>query len=246
MANLLHCFHSVVMSLSSARFIPVTSWVSAHLSGGSLVRGSLVRGSLVRGFQGSLVRGSLDRVQLSGVHLSGGSLVRGFRGHLSGGLLVRGFTCSGFTCPYFSSAITFWFLSAIPRVRHFQSAPLDSISEHFASRTAAHRYTTQQGSNAIHFAAGQHRYHSAGQQRNTNHATLNRNLTEIKIPGTEENAGEISPQYSSRTASPMYISAEQHRPCIYFSRTASPWKWRPQTDIEFLSLIQFLFQQGQS
>src|SRR6218665_4028129 len=70
MANLLHCFHSVVMSLSSARFIPVTSWVSAHLSGGSLVRGSLVRGSLVRGFQGSL----------SGVHLTG-------------------FSCPGFTCP---------------------------------------------------------------------------------------------------------------------------------------------------
>src|SRR6218665_3358147 len=71
MANLLHCFHSVVMSLSSARFIPVTSWVSAHLSGGSLVRGSLVRGSLVRGFQGSLVRRfTCPGIHLFGVHLS--------------------------------------------------------------------------------------------------------------------------------------------------------------------------------
>lgn len=31
--------------------------------------------------------------------------------------------------------------------------------------------------------------------------------------------------YSSRTASPIY-TAEQRRPCIYFSRKASPWEWR--------------------
>src|SRR6218665_416730 len=42
-----------------------------------------------------------------------------------------------------------------------------------------------------------------------------------------------------QTASPLYISAEQQRPCIYFSRTASPWewiypwKWRPQTDEKY-------------
>jgi len=82
-------------------------------------------------------------------HLSGGSLVRGFRVQLSGVHLSGGSLVQGFTCPYFSSAITFWFGSATPRVRHFQGAPLDSISEHFAPRTVTHRYTTQQVSNAI-------------------------------------------------------------------------------------------------
>src|SRR6218665_3706900 len=91
--------------------------------------------SVVSGFTFPGVQSS--GVQLSGVQLSGVSLVRG------------------------SSAITFWFGSAIPRVRHFQGAPLDSMSEHFAPRTVTHRYTTQQVSNAIHFTAGQHRYHSA-------------------------------------------------------------------------------------
>src|SRR6218665_926034 len=55
--------------------------------------------------------------------------------------------------------------------------------------------------------------------------------------------GEILPQYSSRTASPMfkfqqnsialkYFSAEQHRPCIYISAeqhrsgSGDPWEWR--------------------
>src|SRR6218665_3830946 len=126
---------------------------------------SLVRGFTCPGVHLSVVSGfTYPGVHLSGVHLSGV--------HSSGGSLVR-----GFTCPYFSPAITFWFGSAIPRVRHFHGAPSDSISENFAPRTVTHRYTTQQVSNAIHFTAGQHRYHSAGQQRNTNQSTLNRNLT---------------------------------------------------------------------
>src|SRR6218665_1189136 len=59
-------------------------------------------------------------------------------------------------------------------------------------------------SKAIHFTAGPHRYHSAGQQRNTNEVTLNHNFTEIEIQRkTRGNLATILQQDS--------IAAEQHR-----------------------------------
>src|SRR6218665_3875123 len=67
---------------------------------------------------------------------------------------------------------------------------------------------------------------------------MSKEITCIKARhvGTEE----ISPRYSSRTASPLYISAEQHRPCrLYISAeqhrlgSGYPWEWRPQTDDKY-------------
>jgi len=83
-----------------------------------------------------------------------------------------------------------------------------------------HRYTTQQVSNAIHFTTGQHRYHSAGQQCNTNHATLNHNVAEIEIQGKRGGNFATILQQNSITL-------------IYFSRAALPWEWRPQTDVKY-------------
>jgi len=140
-------------------------------------------------------------VHLSGVQLSGFTCPKV---HLFGGSLVRTFVCYNF----------------LVRVRHSKGPPLPGCASRFNIQTFRSHSgdtslynTTQQVNNAIYFTVGQHRYHSAGQQRNTDQATLNHNLTEIKIQG------------KTRGTFRHNTPAAQHRPCIYFSRTASPWEW---------------------
>ena len=88
------------------------------------------------------------------------------------------------------------------------------------------------------------RPNTAGQQHNTFYSQsaplpFNRSATQYKSGhiksqlnrnwNTRQNAGAISPQYSSRTASPMYS--------LYFSRTASdtrPWTGKARRGIEII------------
>jgi len=92
---------------------PVDRWNFVE----STVHGRVSGGSLVRGFT----------CPWFGVHLSGGSLVWGS--------IVRGSLVCTFRLLWLSGSGPPLPGCAIPRVRHSQGAPLDSISEHFVPRT---------------------------------------------------------------------------------------------------------------
>src|SRR6218665_263124 len=77
---------------------------------------------------------------------------------------------------------------------------------------------------------------SAGQQRNTNQATLNHNVAEIEIQRKTRGkfrhntpAEQHRPYiFQQSSIAHVYISAEQHRP-----GSGYPWEWRPQTDEKY-------------